>query len=71
MWSGRVGRWGGGLVVSECFDKESNFFREGGGVFFYKLTRNPNLPNLTFFFGGGGGGGGGRVKGRGRVSVRA
>ena len=54
------------------FDKEFNciFFR-GGGVFFYKLTRNPNLTkNLLllfffffFFFWGGGGeglkGGGG------------
>ena len=63
------GALGGSLVVSEFFDKESNFFRWGGGcVFFYKLTRNPNL---TFFFCGGGGGGGGGGKGEGRVSVRA
>ena len=40
-------------------DKES-IFLAGVGVFFYKLTRNPNLTkNLFFFFGGGGGGGGG------------
>ena len=37
-------------------DKES-IFLAGVGVFFYKLTRNPNLTkNLFFFFGGGGGG---------------
>ena len=47
-------------------DKESiSFFLGGGGVFFYKLTRNTNL---TFFCGGVGGGGKGRG---GRVSVRA
>ena len=42
----------------------------GGGVFFYKLTRNPNLTKKIFFYllGGGGGAGG---KGRGRVSVHA
>ena len=35
-------------MVSEFFDKESIFFGRGGGegVFFYKLTRNPDL---TFF----------------------
>ena len=60
-----LGEWGGGgggLVVSEFFDKESNFFFGGGGsVFFYKLTRNPNL---TFFLRGGGWGvrGGGNVR---------
>ena len=38
--------------------KNPIFFR-GGCVFFYKLTRNPNL--TFFFFGGGGGGGGEKV----------
>ena len=33
-------------------------------VFYYKLTRNPNLTK-TFFFSGGGGGGGGAVVGTG------
>ena len=38
-----------------------NPFFWGGGVFFYKLTRNPNLTKnlfffFFFFFGGGGGG---------------
>ena len=44
------------------FDKEFNFiffFWGGRGVFFYKLTRNPNLTKKSFFFfffyaGGGG-----------------
>ena len=35
------------------FDKEFIFFLKGGGVFFYKLTRNPNLTKTYFFFGGG------------------
>ena len=72
MWSGRVGwGWGGEVVVSDFFDKEPDFF-QGGGIFFYKLTRNPYLTkNLFFsffiFLGGGGvGGGGGGVNGRGR-----
>ena len=38
-----------------------------GGVFFYKLTKNPNLTKNLFFFLGGGEG----SKVRGRVSVRA
>ena len=29
-----LGEWGGGLVVSEFIDKESNFFRGGGGAYF-------------------------------------
>ena len=50
------------------FTKNSIF---SGMVFFYKLTRNPNLTKffilfIFFFFLGGGG-----VKGGGRVSVRA
>ena len=59
-----MGEWGvggGSLVVSEFFDRKSNFFREGG-VFFYKVTRSPNL---TFFFFGGGGGKGGKGGGKG------
>ena len=65
----------GGVVVSEFFDKESVLFwvGRGGGVFFYKLTRNPNLTKnlffsffFFFFFWGGGG-----VNGRGKVSVHA
>ena len=56
MWSGRVG-----VVVSEFFDKEFIFFLKGGGVFFYKLTRNPNLTKTYFFLGGG-------IKGGERVS---
>ena len=50
------------LVVSEFFYKEYNFLFGDGGVFFYKLTRNPNLAKKSFFFffffffGGGGGG---------------
>ena len=45
-----------GVVVSEFFDTESNFLGGAGGrVFFYNLTRNPNLTkNLLFFSGGGG-----------------
>ena len=40
--------WVGGVVVSEYFDKQFHFlFRGEGGVFFYKLIRNPNL---TIFF---------------------
>ena len=63
MLSGRVVRgWGGGVVVSEFFDTESNFlfifFGGGGGVFFYKLTRNPNLTKKNIFFLGRGRGGG-------------
>ena len=53
------------------------FWRGGGEIFYYKLTRNPNLTKnlfflfLFFFFfswggGGGGGVGGGRSKGRGQ-----
>ena len=37
------------------FDKGSIFL--GEGIFFYKLTKNPDL-TFFFFFGGGGGGGG-------------
>ena len=44
--------------------KNSFFCREVGGVFFYKLIRNPNMTKKTFFFlffiffwGGGGRGG--------------
>ena len=53
-----LGEWGGGEVSGKgIFDKESNsFLVGGGGVFIYKLTRNPNL---TFLGGGGGGLGGG------------
>ena len=36
------------------FDKGSIFL--GEGIFFYKLTKNPDL-TFFFFFGGGGGGG--------------
>ena len=61
VWASGRG-WGGGLVVSEFFDKESNFFfGGGGGAIFYKLIRNPNLTfffifiYLFFFFVGGGG----------------
>ena len=48
------------------------FFFFFGGVFFYKLTRNPNLTKNFFLFlcvcmAGGGGG----SKRRGRVSVHA
>ena len=34
-----LGDWG--IVVSDFFDKESDFFR--GGLFFYNLTTTPNL----------------------------
>ena len=37
------------------FDKEFNSFLWVGGVFFYKLTRNPNLTKISFLLGGGGG----------------
>ena len=67
-----LGEWGvgEGSVVSEFFDKESNFFR-GGGVFFYKVTRNPNLTILFiffFFWGGGGVGEGGKAEGEGKCT---
>ena len=39
----------------------------GGGLFFYKLIRNPNL-TFFFFFGGGGGGGGGQGEGEGKCT---
>ena len=69
MWSVRVCVWGGGMVVSDFFDKESSFFFVfffgGEGIFYYKLTRNPNLTKC------GGGGEMAGVKGRSRVSVRA
>ena len=56
------------------FLTQNPFFFRGGEIFFYKLTRNPNLTkNIFFFFFLGGGGrereGAGKV--RGRVSVRA
>ena len=58
VWASWAGG-GGVLVVSEFFDKESNFFwGVGGGAYFsYKLTRNPDLTIsffFFFFFGGGG-----------------
>ena len=57
MWSGRVGR---SERVSEFFLQRIHFFLDGGGgVSFYKLTRNPNLTKIFFFLWGGGGGGGG------------
>ena len=43
------------------FLTKNPFFYFGGGVFFHKLTRNPNLIFLE----------GGEVGVRGRVSVRA
>ena len=53
------------VVVSVWFflTKNSVFFSGvGGGVFYYKLTWNPNLTKKSFFFlfllGWGGGGGG-------------
>ena len=53
------------------FDKEFNSFLLEGGVFFYKLTRNPNLTKISFFFfffffGGGGWGERGEEAGKGR-----
>ena len=46
----------GGVVISEFFDKEFKFFFFlfwGGDIlFFYKLTRNPNLTKTSFFWGG-------------------
>ena len=60
MWSGRVGRRVSGKKI--FWTQNSSFM--GGGVFFYKLTRNPNLTKNFFFFVGGRGGvkgGGGGV----------
>ena len=62
VWaSGRVGGSGKRFV----FDKESIFFFEGGGVLFYKLTRNPNVTIFLFWGAGGGGGGGDGGRGEG------
>ena len=46
----------GGLGVSEFILQRIHFLK--GKVFFYNLTKNPNLTNFFFFFffvGGGGG----------------
>ena len=68
MCSGRVGE----VVVSEFFLTKIPVFR--GGLFFYKLIKNPNLTKIFFFFFffffGGGGGGGGKGMGGVGVSVR-
>ena len=60
------GGQGGGEGVSGkgFFDKESFFLGgQGGGGFFYKLTRNPNLTKNLFFSCGDGVGGGGNGRG--------
>ena len=56
VWSGRV--WGEGGGWSEFILQTIHFLLLWGKVFFYKLTKNPNLTKKTFFFFGGGGGGG-------------
>ena len=67
VWAGRVGEawW-----YVDVLTKNPFFLWGGGGVFFYKLTRNPGLTKFIFSFffffflggGGGGGGGGGRLR---------
>ena len=60
-----AGRAGGrGLVVRDFLTKNPFFWGgRGGGGFFYKLTRNPNLTKNLFFSCGDGVGGGGNGRG--------